>query len=172
MRVLGNGHFQNVCAGPLSCYYWTSNSKPEQASHLSWQLEGRNLSVTTSTSTENPAFALNVMHFQLDILGQITVHGTYSFRKLLSSSPATRSQYICWSVIFTKALNKRTETLVDNQFFFNSDKCQINITCTSIFVKLTAWGIYVYSRRRSWVQTPLGPNFPWPVGTPKFPLKG
>ena len=24
--------------------------------------------------------------------------------------------------------------------------------------------------RRSWVQTPLGPNFLWPVGTPKFPL--
>ena len=26
--------------------------------------------------------------------------------------------------------------------------------------------------RRLWVQTPLGPNFLWPVGTPKFPLKG
>ena len=24
--------------------------------------------------------------------------------------------------------------------------------------------------RRSWVQTPLRPNFLWPVGTPKFPL--
>ena len=24
--------------------------------------------------------------------------------------------------------------------------------------------------RRSWVQTPLGPNFLWSVGTPKFPL--
>ena len=26
--------------------------------------------------------------------------------------------------------------------------------------------------RRSWVQTPLGSNFLWSVGTPKFPLKG
>ena len=26
--------------------------------------------------------------------------------------------------------------------------------------------------RRSWVQTPLGPNFLWSVGTPKFPLPG
>lgn len=108
---------QNICTGSLSCYHWTFNSKPEQASHLSWQLEGGNLSVTTSSSTESPAFAMTGIHFQLDTLQEITIHGTYSFRKLLSSSPATRSQYICWSVIFTKALNKRTETSVDNQFF-------------------------------------------------------
>ena len=115
MRVLGNGHFKTYVQG-----HWavtTELSTLSQNSHLSWQLEGGNLSVTTSSSTESAAFAMTGMHSQLDTLQEITIHGTYSFRKLLSSSPATRSQYICWSVIFTKALNRRTETSVDNQFF-------------------------------------------------------